>query len=92
MEDNISLITGAKKEKIPNYDKNNFNSCISNFSRLALGLPPSQVKDTLINLSIKSDIEENFIRPTAWKIFLNVLPSFPEANLKTWIDTVKAQR
>ena len=52
MEDNISLVTGAKKEKIPNYDKNNFNLCISNFSRLALGIPPSQIKDNLINLSI----------------------------------------
>ena len=92
MEDNISLVTGAKKEKIPNYDKNNFNLCISNFSRLALGIPPSQIKDNLINLSIKSDIEENFIRPTAWKIFLNVLPSSPESTLKSWIDTVKTQR
>ena len=93
MEDNFSLVTGAKKEKtIPNYDKNNFNLCISNFSRIVLEIAPEKIKESLINLSIKSDIEENYIRPTAWKIFLNVLPSSPDSTLKTWIETVKTQR
>ena len=91
-EDKYSYLIVDDNNKTFPYDKNNFNLCISNFSRIVLEIAPEKIKESLINLSIKSDIEENYIRPTAWKIFLNVLPSSPDSTLKTWIETVKTQR
>ena len=45
----------------------------------------SVLKLKFINLCKNSDLENEQIRPMAWKIFFKVLPSEDNSNLKAWI-------
>ena len=91
MDDNDDLmIVGAKKKTgVKNYDKNNLNECRESFLKLIL--QPERVnKEKFIELCMNGQVDKNFIRPTIWKMFLNILPINVE--LKEWIKIVHKQR
>lgn len=79
--------------------KNNIETCIQFFSKIVLSSPKSmfpksikQIREDLIQYSRLGQISENFIRPTAWRLFLNVFPFKEEDILKSWITAIKTQR
>ena len=66
--------------------KKTLSPCISAFSNYFLNLGDMSVlKLKFINLCKNSDLENEQIRPMAWKIFFKVLPSEDNSNLQTWI-------
>ena len=66
--------------------KKTLSPCISAFSNYFLNLGDMSVlKLKFINLCKNSDLENEQIRPMAWKIFFKVLPSEDNSNLETWI-------
>lgn len=90
------IVTGAKKplKKDPTYteNKHDLTKCTASFHRHILTTPISEIKPNLISLSLNSDLTSNYIRPIAWKIMLNILPTNPEATLKTWLTTTISHR
>lgn len=52
----------------------------------------SQAKDYLFELSRKSKINDNYIRPTSWKIMLSTLPSNNGITIENWVQHVQQQR
>ena len=66
--------------------KKTLSPCINAFSNYFLNLGDMSVlKLKFINLCKNSDLENEQIRPMAWKIFFKVLPSEDNSNLETWI-------
>ena len=66
--------------------KKTLSPCISAFSNYFLNSEDmSALKLKFINLCKNSDLENEQIRPMAWKIFFKVLPSDENTNLKSWI-------
>ena len=66
--------------------KKTLSPCISAFSNYFLNLGDMSVlKLKFINLCKNSDLENEQIRPMAWKIFFKVLTSEDNSNLETWI-------
>ncbi len=66
--------------------KKTLSPCISAFSNYFLNLGDMSVlKLKFINLCKNSDLENEHIRPMAWKIFFKVLTSEDNSNLETWI-------
>ena len=91
MDDNDDLmIVGAKKKTgVKNYDKNDISECRDSFLKLIL--QPDRInKEKFVDLCMNGHIDKNFIRPTIWKMFLNVLPI--DIEVKDWISTVHKQR
>ena len=82
------------KRKFPQIDKNDIKQCQTKFSFLILNQVKSihQIKQNIINLTSKGQIEQNFIRPFAWKIYLNLLPSDPETTFLDWLKAVQNER
>ena len=50
------------------------------------------LKLKFINLCKNTDLENEQIRPMAWKIFFRVLPSDDNSTLKTWIGKTISDR
>lgn len=92
--DNMTLVTGAKKSTQNSDDKNNLKFCIENFSNEVIENSSAilKIKEDLIKLSNQGMLASNYLRPTGWKIFLNVLPSNETDSLLTWVNTVIEQR
>ena len=66
--------------------KKTLSPCINAFNNYFLNSEDMSVlKYKFINLCKNSDLENEQIRPMAWKIFLKVLPCEDNSNLKTWI-------
>ena len=66
--------------------KKTLSPCINAFSNYFLNVRDMSVlKLKFINLCKNSDLENEQIRPMAWKIFFKVLPSEDNSNLKAWI-------
>ena len=66
--------------------KKTLSPCISAFTNYFLNSGDmSSLKLKFINLCKNSDLENEQIRPMAWKIFFKVLPSDENTNLKAWI-------
>ena len=66
--------------------KKTLSPCINAFNNYFLNSEDmSALKYKFINLCKNSDLENEQIRPMAWKIFLKVLPCEDNSNLKTWI-------
>ena len=82
------------KKKLPQIDKNDIKQCQIKFSFLILNNVNSitQIKQNIINLISKGELEQNLIRPFAWKILLNLLPTNEETTFLDWLKTVQNQR
>ena len=71
--------------------KNPISSCLQEFKEKVL-LNSERVQ-TLKNICSNGEMEEQFLRPTAWKIFLETLPSYSSGNLlNEWIEKISEQR
>ena len=82
------------KKKFPQIDKNDIKQCQIKFSFLILNNVNSitQIKQNIINSISKGELEQNLIRPFAWKILLNLLPTNEETTFLDWLKTVQNQR
>lgn len=91
-DDDGFMIIGAKKTKeIRNYDKNDINMCVSNFSKFALFNKEELIdKDVLSKMCFSGEVEKNYIRSLLWKVFLNVLSI--NNNVEDWVSQVNKQR
>ena len=66
--------------------KKTLSPCINAFNNYFLNSADMSVlKLKFINLCKNSDLENEQIRPMAWKIFLKVLPCEDNSNIKAWI-------
>ena len=66
--------------------KMTLSPCINAFTNYFLHSGDmSSLKLKFINLCKNSDLENEQIRPTAWKIFFKVLPCNEKTNLESWI-------
>ncbi len=76
MDDDDFMIIGAKKKKeIKNDDKHPLNSCIENFKKFIINPDNSQPSiKQLTEIGSNGEVDKNFIRPSIWKSFLNVVP------------------
>ena len=73
--------------------KKTLSPCINAFSNYFLTFEDMSVlKLKFINLCKNSDLENEQIRPMAWKILLKVLPSEDNSTLKTWIQKTISDR
>ena len=73
--------------------KKTLTPCINAFSDYFLNSEEMSVLQLkFINLCKNSNLENEQIRPMAWKIFLKVLPSNENTSLKTWIDKTISDR
>ena len=82
------------KKKFPQIDKNDIKQCQIKFSFLILNNVNSitQIKQNIINSISKGELEQNLIRPFAWKILLNLLPTNEETTFLDWLKTIQNQR
>ena len=72
-------------------DKCSLSSCLKNFKEKVL-LNSERIQ-TLKSLCSNAEMEDQFLRPTSWKIFLETLPSTSSGNiLNEWIETISEQR
>jgi glutamine phosphoribosylpyrophosphate amidotransferase len=93
MEDDDGLmIIGAKKtNEVKNYDKNDLQTCVNNFKKFAFCHNGELLnKETLSNLCLTGEIDNNYIRPLVWKTFLNVLSI--NNKIDDWVSQVVRQR
>ena len=73
--------------------KKTLTPCINAFSDYFLNSEEMSVLQLkFINLCKNSDLENEQIRPMAWKIFLKVLPSSENSYLKSWIEKTISDR
>ena len=73
--------------------KKTLSPCIIAFSNYFLNSEDMSVLNLkFINLCKNSNLENEQIRPMAWKIFLKVLPSKENSYIKTWIEKTIADR
>ena len=85
-----------KEEKLPmpKYFKHKIDICKQKFKTHFLNnmqdLP--KLKQTIINLSMNSSLQPEFIRPTAWKIFLKTLTFDINGTLKKWLEETYDKR
>ena len=74
--------------------KNNIDDCLQKFQKYILSnindIP--KIKNNLINLSKEGKTESELMRVFSYKIYLNVLPSNKDSNLKKWIEETLVQR
>ena len=91
MDDNDDLmIVGAKKKSsIKNYDKNDVSDCRNSFTKFILQ-PDKLNKEKFFEMCMNGDVDKNYLRPTLWKMFLNVLPL--DKDVEEWISIVGKQR
>ncbi len=65
--------------------------CLKNFKEKVL-LNSERIQ-TLKSLCSNAEMDDQFIRPTSWKLFLETLPSTSSGNiLNEWIETISEQR
>jgi hypothetical protein len=75
---------------IPHFDKYDTNNCIKQFKFQILERCEyfPKFRKNIIGMSFTNEIESSFIRPTIWKIFLDILPTNEKAekvDLYTWL-------
>ena len=73
--------------------KKTLSPCINSFSNYFLNSEDMSVLHLkFINLCKNSDLENEEIRPMAWKLFLKVLPSSNNSSLESWIEKTISDR
>ena len=73
--------------------KKTLSPCISSFSNYFLNSKDmSELHPKFITLCKNSNLENEQIRPIAWKIFLKVLPSSQNSSLQNWIEKTISDR
>ena len=73
--------------------KKTLSPCIIAFSNYFLNSEDMSILNLkFINLCKNSNLENEQIRPMAWKIFLKVLPSKENVYIKTWIEKTISDR
>jgi hypothetical protein len=92
MDDEFMITGNKKKAEKKDYDKNDVSNCISGFSKFFISTNEECIpnKENLIELSLTGEVDKNYIRPTIWKLFLNVLPL--DIPLSEWVAKVVSQR
>ena len=79
---------------IPKYGKHKIENCKQKFKSYFLdnmqNIP--NLKQTIINLAINSNLKPELIRPTAWKIFLKTLTINDNFTLKNWLEETYEKR
>ena len=92
-DDDGLMIIGAKKtNEVKNYDKNDMNSCISNFKKFAFSNTADDLLDreNLTKICLNGEIDTYQIRPLVWKAFLNVLSI--NNKIEDWVSQCTKQR
>jgi len=87
--DNLMIVGAKKKTTVKNYDKNEVGDCRDSFLKLILQ-PEKLNKDKFMELCMNGEIDKFFIRPTVWKMFLDVLPA--DKPIEDWIVIINKQR
>ena len=92
MQDKIDI----KEESIPwpKFGKHKIENCkqkfktffIDNFQNL------QNMKQTIVNLAVNSNLQRELIRPTAWKIFLKTLTFNNTITIKDWLEETYSKR
>ena len=84
----------SSSNKIPQYDKLNFEDCIQNFRILVLNNinDINRLKTDLITSGKLSHSDKTSIRAFSWKIFLNLLSTNEKSSIKSWINETISQR
>jgi hypothetical protein len=68
-------------------EKNNFESCLCYFKEYIV---QKFSLEKVYELSFSSEIDNRYIRPILWKIFLNIF--HPRFNLNEWYNNTKLNR
>ena len=73
---------------MPKYGKHKIENCRQKFKSFFIDNMQnlSQLKQIIISLAINANLQNELIRPTSWKIFLNTLSSNNNTTIKTWLE------
>ena len=82
-----------EKNSLHEYDKNDINKCINGFKFIIENINdiPKLTKE-IIELSYNGEIGLKYIRPTSWKLLLNIFKKEKDSCLKDWINETKEER
>ena len=73
---------------MPKYGKHKIENCRQKFKSFFIDNMQnlSQLKQIIVRLAINANLQNELIRPTSWKIFLNTLSSNNNTTIKTWLE------
>ena len=73
---------------MPKYGKHKIENCRQKFKSFFIDNIQnlSQLKQIIVSLAINANLQNELIRPTSWKIFLNTLSSNNNTTIKTWLE------
>ena len=73
---------------MPKYGKHKIENCRQKFKSFFIDNMQnlSQLKQIIVSLAINANLQNELIRPTSWKIFLNTLSSNNNTTIKTWLE------
>jgi hypothetical protein len=90
-EDGLLIVGAKKKNEVKNYDKNNLNDCIESFKKFVLqSTEENNNKDKFIELCQTGEVDKHLIRPTIWKMLLDVLSI--DSKIDDWVVKLSKQR
>ena len=73
---------------MPKYGKHKIENCRQKFKSFFIDNMQnlSQLKQIIVSLAINANLQNELIRPTSWKIFLNTLSSNNNTTIQTWLE------
>ena len=79
---------------MPKYGKHKIENCRQKFKSFFIDNMQnlSQLKQIIVSLAINANLQNELIRPTSWKIFLNTLSSNNNTTIKTWLEETYDKR
>lgn len=79
---------------MPKFAKHKVDNCKQKFKSYFINnlqnIP--QLKQSIVSLAINSNLQQELIRPTAWKIFLKTLTFHDNITLKHWLEETYDKR
>ena len=81
------------KNSLPQYDKNDIEKCINGFKFIMENINDiPKLTNEIIDLSYNGEIGLKYIRPTSWKILLDIFPKEKNSTIKDWLNQTKENR
>ena len=94
MEGEEKKETKVENLTMPKFAKHKVDNCKQKFKSYFINnlqnIP--QLKQSIVSLAINSNLQQELIRPTAWKIFLKTLTFHDNITLKHWLEETYDKR
>ena len=94
MEGEEKKETKVENLTMPKFAKHKVDNCKQKFKSYFINNLQNvpQLKQSIVSLAINSNLQQELIRPTAWKIFLKTLTFHDNITLKHWLEETYDKR